>query len=336
MKVYITGQSHGIPRPPNDGPWRSFYQALTDRGLVVNDDLRTADAYVAMNHQWRLLRQARRAGIDTPRRILVTWESPPIRATNFRLSTIRRYGGHVGFSPLWPAPFGRQFLPWPQGQSFADSFLLALDDWERRRDSASLVSRNLASAVDGTLYALRREVLAVAPVGLITLTGGGWPTSFLQDVRLGARAFGSALVQRNPLSWHLLRTHFRYSPRGQGHPIEDKHAWLRRFRVALVIENSADYVSEKLFDAIAAGCVPVYVGPPLHHFGLDPDIALETPAEGHLIVETLQRANRLRAPEIERMATAHRELIRSTLPTWSAERVLSSLGRKVADLFAES
>ena len=330
MKVYITGQSHGIRRPPNGGPWRSFYQALTDRGLVVNDDLRTADAYVAMNHQWRLFRQARRAGIDTPRRILVTWESPPIRATNFRLSTIRRYGGHVGFSPLWPAPFGRQFLPWPQGQCFADSCLLALDDWERRRDSAALVSRNLASAVDGTLYALRREVLAVAPVGLITLTGGGWPTSFLQDVRLGARAFGSALAQGKPPSWHLLRAHIRYAPRGQGHPIEDKNAWLRRFRVALVIENSEDYVSEKLFDAIAAGCVPVYVGPPLQSFGLDPTIAIESPAEAPRILEALQKAIAFQASDVKRMAKAHHDLVRSTLPTWAADTVLGTLGRSIA------
>jgi len=47
-------------------------------------------------------------------------------------------------------------------------------------------------------------------------------------------------------------------------PIADKIALLRRARFCLAHENCRDlpgYVTEKLFDAFRAGCVPVYVGP---------------------------------------------------------------------------
>lgn len=47
-------------------------------------------------------------------------------------------------------------------------------------------------------------------------------------------------------------------------PVEDKIELLRRARFCLAYENCRDlegYVTEKLFDAFRAGCVPVYVGP---------------------------------------------------------------------------
>jgi hypothetical protein len=35
---------------------------------------------------------------------------------------------------------------------------------------------------------------------------------------------------------------------------------MRQYRYAIVIENESSYLTEKLFDALRAGCLPVYVG----------------------------------------------------------------------------
>jgi hypothetical protein len=43
---------------------------------------------------------------------------------------------------------------------------------------------------------------------------------------------------------------------------------MQDFKVAVVIENSQEYMSEKLFDAFVGGCIPVYVGPDLEVFGI--------------------------------------------------------------------
>jgi hypothetical protein len=48
--------------------------------------------------------------------------------------------------------------------------------------------------------------------------------------------------------------------------VDDKFNAFSKYKYALIIENEADYVSEKLFDAIAAGCVPIYVGPNLSRY----------------------------------------------------------------------
>jgi hypothetical protein len=49
---------------------------------------------------------------------------------------------------------------------------------------------------------------------------------------------------------------------------------LGKTKYSLVIENSANYVSEKLFEAAVTGNVSIYVGPPLELFGI-PKIAIQ-------------------------------------------------------------
>ena len=43
----------------------------------------------------------------------------------------------------------------------------------------------------------------------------------------------------------------------------------------LVIENEKTYLSEKLFNALLAGCIPIYIGPELTKFKLPRGIAIE-------------------------------------------------------------
>lgn len=47
-----------------------------------------------------------------------------------------------------------------------------------------------------------------------------------------------------------------------GHFVEDKHKWLQEYKFNLCFENSSypGYLTEKLFDAYNAGCIPIYWG----------------------------------------------------------------------------
>lgn len=47
-----------------------------------------------------------------------------------------------------------------------------------------------------------------------------------------------------------------------GHFVEDKHKWLQNYKFNLCFENSSypGYLTEKLFDAYNAGCIPIYWG----------------------------------------------------------------------------
>jgi hypothetical protein len=63
---------------------------------------------------------------------------------------------------------------------------------------------------------------------------------------------------------------------------------MANFRFALIIENEASYVSEKLLNAIIAGCVPIYCGPNLSEFGLPEGMAIETGLNIDMMVRRFQ------------------------------------------------
>jgi len=112
---------------------------------------------------------------------------------------------------------------------------------------ARLGSRALREGAKGELLRLRLRLIdALAPRGLLDLFGAGW--SPLIDV---------------PQPW---RGRLRAALSGVG-PCEDKRSVLSRYRFALCLENTSwpGYLTEKLIDAIAAGCVPLYLGAPDIH-----------------------------------------------------------------------
>ena len=47
------------------------------------------------------------------------------------------------------------------------------------------------------------------------------------------------------------------------------------YKYSIVIENSSDYVSEKLFDSLLSGCIPVYVGPDLSLYDLPENLYIQ-------------------------------------------------------------
>jgi hypothetical protein len=69
---------------------------------------------------------------------------------------------------------------------------------------------------------------------------------------------------------HLLRRRRFPSHRG---PVPSKHAVMQQYQFAICYENAIfpGYVTEKIFDALFAGCVPIYLGAP--------DITAQLPAE---------------------------------------------------------
>jgi hypothetical protein len=52
---------------------------------------------------------------------------------------------------------------------------------------------------------------------------------------------------------------------------------LQTVKFCIIVENSCDYVSEKIFDCFKAGVVPIYVGPSLPEFGIPAETVLVAP-----------------------------------------------------------
>ena len=119
------------------------------------------------------------------------------------------------------------------------------------------MNANKLSLIAGELYSLRKQV--ATHFDDLSLFGHGWDMPFRDKVVVALKAFALSILAlsvnlRSAISW------FQTNPSSLG-PVPNKFDVIERFKVSLVIENSATYVSEKLLDAIAGGTIPVYVGP---------------------------------------------------------------------------
>ncbi len=207
------------------------------------------------------------------RRQLVVFEPQVVLPDNYRRSVRAQYGEilSIGAEGLTADP---AILPWPQR------------DWREhltpagvhRAGTSVLINANKISMVSGSLYGLRRQVIgAFHRSGMpLTLAGSNWSRRGSQLAIENTRALAYAVLNRQRID--LGEWSRRLPLDGSVHNVgmvTDKQEVLAAHEFAIVIENSANYVSEKLFDALVAGCVPLYVGPPLERMGIPSDVAVQ-------------------------------------------------------------
>ena len=124
------------------------------------------------------------------------------------------------------------------------------------------------------------------------LIGANWQMSKWKELRERIWA-----IRKETLCWRapnlfeaLSEFTYRY-PEYRG-PTENKLNELAKFMYALVIENESDWITEKLVDAISAGCVPIYIGPDLARLPLLQRCVIEINPSLESIVKFFAQDNR--------------------------------------------
>jgi hypothetical protein len=150
-------------------------------------------------------------------------------------------------------------------------------------------------------------------------------------VNLAARALAKAtLASQVPRFWEAAGG-IGAAPRHWQGSIAEKADALSLAPVSIVIENSADYVSEKLIDVVRCGRVPIYVGPDLRSFGFPKDIAVQSEPNAVAILDVLQSLEHEQMNSLldvgNQWLAAHVGLCRSS------ERVMGELGVRIGSLW---
>jgi hypothetical protein len=139
---------------------------------------------------------------------------------------------------------------------------------EKRTRNLVMVNGNKFSANKKSLYGLRRNIskkLFNLGVGF-DLYGQNWHMSKIKELRERLWAIRREISALNFPSFKEAFSEFTYRYPGYKGPIDDKYDLLTKYKFALIIENEADYITEKIFDAIYSKCVPLYIGPDLNEF----------------------------------------------------------------------
>ena len=209
-------------------------------------------------------------------------------------------------------------LPYPQ--NFKPSYL---DENQKPRDREKfpLVNANKHSAIKGELYSLRRAALLAD--SRILVRGASWEMPLHKVAKSAGFAGFQAVMNRQPIGSNWLKNSIKVKVREEI-SVRDKRAFLSGFDQTLVIENSLEYMTEKLFDAFFSGSYPVYVGPDPSKFGVPEQLlTLSEPT-----VEQISRAMD-NAVAIDKLAWRQRVSSwlssESVVEEWSAEKFYSKL-----------
>lgn len=161
-------------------------------------------------------------------------------------------------------PGAAPVLPWPQKLT-----KLPVLKGAYKSDRTIMIQSCKYSFVSGQLYSLRAQV--ANSDDRLDVFGFGWDEPWLSTIpRLIVEFFralaGGARLDRQTLWTAFLR------PLNYKGPVQSKIEAMAHYKVALVVENSQEYMSEKLFDSFIGGCIPVYLGADLKDFDIPSDL----------------------------------------------------------------
>lgn len=276
MRVMIIGRYY--PQSLETSNLPSLLSAAKSLGINVVRSLDDApDVLICVDYSranFRVIRRARRRGLRT---VLVIQEPQVILPQHSKPSILRNFDLVLRVGRPHEVPL----LKWPQ------SWRTVFKNPTRIK-SAVMINSDKWSFVRGHLYWLR-AALASQSENLVVF-GYGWERS--NAYRLSLR-----LVDL----FRILSTMTLPSLEGIGNVLSrplsyrgktaDKVAQMSDYAVAVVIENSTEFVSEKLFDAWFAGCVPVYVGPSIESMGLPSELVIPSNPDIRSLKEAIEQAH---------------------------------------------
>lgn len=154
-------------------------------------------------------------------------------------------------------------------------------------DEFTLIAADKLSLVKGELYSLRRRLLRKYP-DVFIVYGQGWDKTFTRRLKIVLGEFVLALSGRSQITTAPIKSYLIDKINSAG-PIETKFAAYKTSKYALVIENSMTIRTEKLYDAIESGVIPVYVGPRCHD-DIDPRLYISSDPSEESVMEAVDTA----------------------------------------------
>jgi hypothetical protein len=206
----------------------------------------------------------------------------------------------------------------------------SLEIWKKRKINCSMIAANKVSPIADTNYSLRRFIAMNSSPELLEVYGPLWNESIYKKLihrfkvvhfNLRNQTFVDAKSIYGNLFWKYKTT--------KGF-VPNKYSILDKSRFSLVIENCMEYVSEKLFDTIYAGSIPIYLGPRLADVGLPSSIAFQI---DHYSVNELASIVNMEDKSVLNYLDAGQNFLQSNQYKnfWTESSVYTKIGNKIID-----
>lgn len=245
----------------------SFTDFVYRKGLLSRPENLDVGRIVCIDYSASALRQLRKLRLDRENCTLLRMEPSVVLPANYSKSRLRQFGKiiTVGGTSVMGSTRVNWPLVWPTEASIES--ISASDRLER----VVLINGNKMSLIKGELYSLRRR--AIRKIANLDLYGTDWDSKFFSRMLILARNVAHSLLSLRIPRLSGISLWFQAYPQSKGH-VKDKISTMAKYKYALVIENSAEYMSEKLMEALFAGCIPIYVGSNIEDFGIPVDLVV--------------------------------------------------------------
>jgi hypothetical protein len=304
---------------------------------------------INLNHNWKSLREQTKNG-SFPTRILIRLEPPSVFPAQYTPKVEETYD--LLFNPGRPQQSQEDFIPWPY--QFQKNPLKPLieppslleilnqkinngqfdyNNWRERQIFCAMISANKISPNGSGNYELRRTLAKKLKDPRFQIFGELWRSSLPAKLRYRLGVLRFALASSSDFSLRaILNDTFSRYPRTFGE-IEDKHAILKDSKFSVVIENSGDYVSEKLLDSLIEGCIPIYVGSHFEGTNLGEELVIRTAMGPEGLMDFLESLS----PEIikNRLSSIREFLLSPAFLEWEAARVYKLIAQKIDTEYQE-
>lgn len=328
MKIRIVGHlREPVMQVGIAGPWFDFEKTLKSFSYEIaeNNFGEKINALVANSHSLQAIKECNLNHIPKSRRILILWEPKIVNPKTYSKKTLNNYGKIFTPSVDWAENLGSESFLWPQLdlQKNKPNF----ENWEQRQNKATIVLANKFSACKGELYSLRRELsYKTRNQDLLDLYGSKWNLGAMYDLRHYVGNFLRTPLKDLSLASYryLMRKHKNFKGLS-----EDKFKTIANYKISVVIENSADYISEKLFDSISSGAITIYVGPNVEKYGLSKNCVIQCKPKAKEIIRKIKYLKSISTNEQIEIAKLQYSSLLKTSGSWECHTVLKNLALMV-------
>ena len=268
-----------------------FASELSHRGFVFTDT-DSFDYLICVNHSPKDLMHFLKRSESKSRAILIRTEPKAVYPSQYKKRVTEKYG--IVLSPGRINSDSVPFIPWPYQLNFNPQIpslgslnlnssirdLLEESDsdlarWYKRPIRIVMINANKVSPTSKSNYSLRRKYAKLLSSSGLQIYGDLWNSKLVDKIhhRVRVLLFNLRRFYFPNLKEIYGNLHWRFE--GYKGTIHNKFEILKNSRFALIIENDNEIITEKLFDALLFGCVPIYVGPDLSDLGELSDLVIK-------------------------------------------------------------
>ncbi len=279
--IFLTGVNSNLKG--HEPASNSFGEFLLERELLATSVNSITEQLVCIDYSPSVAKEIKKLGLSPENCTLVHMEPSVVLPANYARYRQRQFGkvitvgglsSHDSKSVHWP-------LLWPS------AFDLEKLHATERDERVVVINGNKMSFIKGELYSLRRK--AIKNLDNLDLYGTQWDSKFVSRLIIAIKSFAQAALSLKLPRPSGLNLWFQDYPKSKG-PVDDKLKTMAHYKYALVIENSAENMSEKLMEALFAGCVPIYVGPDPEKYGIPKELVICAQPSLRSIQEALLQA----------------------------------------------